>query len=74
MVKRKLVKRKLSEVLDELDSARPQDFWQSRLMEMQTMLKQKKYSALARRIQDLSESNQATGKTKTPTQKQAKTE
>ncbi|MDD5148391.1 MAG: hypothetical protein PHH08_02910 [Candidatus ainarchaeum sp.] len=61
-----MVKRKLSEVLDELDSAKPQDYWQLRLLEMQEMLKQKKYSALARRIQDLSESNQAQGKTNPP--------
>lgn len=61
-----MVKRKLSEVLDELDSAKPQDYWQLRLLEMQEMLKQKKYSALARRIQDLSESNQAKGKTIPP--------
>lgn len=61
-----MVKRKLSEVLDELDCAKPQDYWQLRLLEMQLMLKQKKYSALARRIKDLSESNQARGQTKTP--------
>ena len=70
-----MVKRRLSDVLDELDSAKPVDFWQARLLEMQLMLKQKKYSALARRIQDLSESNQASGKTKnTPAGKQKKDE
>lgn len=61
-----MVKQKLSEALDNLDKARPVDFWQSRLLEMQAMLKEKKYSALGRRIQDLSECNQATGKAKTP--------
>ncbi len=57
-----LVKRKLSELLDEVNNEKKPDFWQAKLLEMQVLLKEKKYSALERRIHDLLESNRATGK------------
>jgi hypothetical protein len=67
MVKQKLmVKRKLSDMLDDLDKGKQQNFWQARLLEMQLLLKEKKYSALARRIGDLLESDRVTGRIKPP--------
>ena len=59
-----MVKRKLSDLLDDLDKGKQQTFWQTRLLEMQLLLKEKKYSALGRRIADLLESDQATGRIK----------
>lgn len=60
-----MVRRKLSDLLDEVNKVEPQNFWHTRLLEMQLMLKEKKYSALERRIHDLLESDRATGKKKT---------
>lgn len=59
-----MVKRKLSDLLDGLDEGKRQTFWQARLLEMQLLLKEKKYSALARRIGDLLESDRVTGRIK----------
>tara|TARA_Y100000310_G_scaffold334097_1_gene413017 strand:- start:322 stop:573 length:252 start_codon:yes stop_codon:yes gene_type:complete len=59
-----VVRRKLSELLDEVNKAKPQNFWHARLLEMQALLKEKKYSALERRIHDLLQSDRATGRTK----------
>ena len=59
-----MVKRKLSDMLDELDKGKRKNFWQARLLEMQLLLKEKKYSALARRIGDLLESDRVTGRIK----------
>ena len=59
-----MVRRKLSDVLDGLDEGKRQTFWQARLLEMQLLLKEKKYSALARRISDLLESDRVTGRIK----------
>jgi len=59
-----MVKRKLSEVLDELNDDRQPAFWHARLIELQNLLKEKNYSALGRRIQDLLESDRATGRVK----------
>ena len=61
-----VVKRKLSKLLDELDKGKQQTFWQARLLEMQLLLKEKKYGALERRIHDLLESDRATGRVKPP--------
>lgn len=61
-----MVLRKLSDLLDEANDQRPPNFWHSRLLEMQTLLKEKKYSMLERRIQDLLESDRATGRVKVP--------
>ncbi len=59
-----MVKRKLSDLLDDLDKGKQQTFWQARLLEMQLLLKEKKYSALGRRIGDLLESDRVTGRVK----------
>lgn len=59
-----MVKRKLSDLLDNLDKGKQQTFWQARLLEMQLLLKEKKYSALSRRIGDLLESDRVTGRIK----------
>jgi len=61
-----MVKRKLSDMLDDLDKGKQQNFWQARLLEMQLLLKEKKYSALGRRIGDLLESDRVTGGIKSP--------
>ena len=61
-----MVKRKLSELLDEVNNVKPPSFWHARLIEMQGLLKEKKYSVLERRIQDLLESDRATGRVKPP--------
>ncbi|MBI2598369.1 MAG: hypothetical protein HYW50_04185 [Candidatus Diapherotrites archaeon] len=61
-----VVKRKLSELLDEINDVRPPNFWHTRLIEMLGLLKEKKYSALERRINDLLESDMATGRIKPP--------
>jgi len=53
-------------MLDDLDKGKQQNFWQARLLEMQLLLKEKKYSALTRRIGDLLESDQVTGRIKPP--------
>jgi hypothetical protein len=66
-----MVKRKLSDILDGLDEGKKQTFWQARLLEMQLLLKEKKYSALARRIGDLLESDRVTSRTK-PSNSEAK--
>ncbi len=63
-----MVTRKLSELLDEINDVRPQNFWHARLIEMQALLKEKKYSALERRIHDLLQSDRATGRVKPPKQ------
>lgn len=62
--KPEMVRRKLSKVLDELNKGKPENFWYARLVEMQLLLKERKYSALERRIQDLLESDRATGRVK----------
>ena len=67
-----MVKKKLSEMLDEVKNARPPSFWHARLIEMQGMLNEKKYSALERRIHDLLESDRATGRVKPPKKKDGK--
>jgi len=59
-----MVKRRLSDLLDNLNNEKKQTFWQARLLEMQLLLKEKKYSALARRIGDLLESDRVTGRVK----------
>ena len=59
-----MVTRKLSDLLDEINDVRPQNFWHARLIEMQALLKEKKYSALERRIHDLLQSDRATGRIK----------
>lgn len=59
-----MVRRKLSDMLDEVNNTRPPSFWHARLIEMQDLLNEKKYSALERRIHDLLESDRATGKVK----------
>ena len=59
-----MVKRKLSELLDEVNNKKPPSFWHARLVEMQGLLKEKKYSVLERRIHDLLESDRATGRLK----------
>ncbi|MBN2067901.1 MAG: hypothetical protein JW744_05525 [Candidatus Diapherotrites archaeon] len=61
-----MVRRKLSHVLDELNKGKPETFWHARLVEMQVLLKERKYGALERRIQDLLESDRATGRVKPP--------
>ncbi len=61
-----MVKRKLSELLDELDSGKKQGFWHTKLNEMLVLLKEKRYSALERRIKDLLESDKVTGRIKPP--------
>jgi hypothetical protein len=62
----KMVKKRLSDELDDLSRAKQQNFWQSRLLEMQLLLKEKKYSALSRRIGDLLECDRVTGRIKPP--------
>jgi len=57
----KTVRRKLSDVLDEIDRGKQQNFWEARLQEMLLLAKQRKYNTLERRIQDLLESNRVTG-------------
>ncbi len=64
--KPEMVRRKLSKVLDELNKGKPENYWYARLLEMQLLLKERKYSALERRIQDLLESDRATGRVKPP--------
>jgi len=64
--KPEMVRRKLSMVLDELNKGKLENFWHARLVEMQLLLKERKYSALERRIQDLLESDRATGRIKPP--------
>ena len=59
-----MVRRKLSELLDEVNKAEQPSFWRARLLEMQALLKERKYSALERRIQDLLESDRVTGRVK----------
>lgn len=59
-----MVKRKLSDLLDEATKSKSPSFWHARLTEMQALLKEKKYSALNRRIGDLLESDRATGREK----------
>ena len=59
-----MVRRKLSDMLDEVNNTKPPSFWHARLIEMQTLLNEKKYSALERRIHDLLESDRATGRIK----------
>jgi len=59
-----VVKRKLSDLLDEATKSKSPSFWHARLTEMQVLLKEKKYSALKRRIHDLLESDRATGRVK----------
>jgi predicted acetyltransferase len=59
-----VVRRKLSELLDEVNRVEPQNFWRARLLEMQAMLKERRYSALERRIHDLLESDRVTGRVK----------
>ena len=67
VVKQKLmVRQKLSVTLDDLDKAKQQNFWQSRLIEMQGLLREKRYSALSRRISDLLECDRVTGRIKPP--------
>ena len=61
-----MARRKLSELLDEVTKAKPRNFWRERLLEMQVLLKEKRYSALERRIHDLLESDRATGREKLP--------
>ncbi|MDO8633873.1 MAG: hypothetical protein Q7K34_01110 [archaeon] len=61
-----MVKRKLSELLDEVNNEKPPSFWRARLIEMQGLLNEKKYSVLERRIHDLLESDRATGRVKLP--------
>jgi len=68
-----MVKRKLSDVLDGLDSGKQKGFWDTKLNEMLVLLKEKKYMALERRIKDLLESDMVTGRVKpleTKTQRQ----
>ncbi len=59
-----VARRKLSALLDEANKAEPQNFWRARLFEMQALLKERKYSALERRIYDLLESDRVTGRIK----------
>ncbi len=59
-----MVRRKLSELLDEVNNEKPTNYWQDRLIEFQGMLKEKKYSAIERRISDLLESDRVTGRVK----------
>ena len=67
-----MVKRKLSELLDELDGRNRKGFWHTKLNEMLVLLKEKKYSALERRIKDLLESDMVTGRVKQPETKAQK--
>lgn len=54
-------------MLDEVNFVGPTNFWHDRLIEMQGLLKEKKYSALGRRIHDLLESDRVTGRVKSKT-------
>ncbi len=69
----KMVKRKLSDLLDEATAPKQKGFWDTKLNEMLVLLKEKKYMALERRIKDLLESDKVTGRIKpveTETQRQ----
>ncbi len=61
MVKVKMIRRKLSDVLDEIDKGKQQNFWEARLQELLQLSKERKYTTLERRIQDLLESNRVKG-------------
>lgn len=67
-----MVKRKLSELLDELGDKNRKGFWHTKLNEMLVLLKDKKYTALERRIKDLLESDMVTGRVKQPETKAQK--
>ena len=69
-----MVKKRLSDALDEVNNIRPPSFWYARLIEMKALLNEKKYSALERRIQDLLESDRATGRVKPPKKKSLNTD
>ncbi len=59
-----MVRRKLSELLDEATAPKQKGFWDTKLNEMLALLKEKKYGALERRIKDLLESDRVTGRVK----------
>ena len=59
-----MVKRRLSDVLDEITENKSPTFWHAKLLELQALVKEKKYMALELRISDLLESDRATGKIK----------
>ena len=61
-----MVRRRLSDMLDELDAGKQKGFWHKKLEEMLVLLKEKKYRALERMIGDLLESDIVTGKKKGP--------
>ena len=69
----KMVRRKLSELLDEATAPKQKGFWDTKLNEMLVLLKEKKYMAQERRIKDILESDKVTGRVKpleTKTQRQ----